>query len=302
MFLKDVSAGAVRSGTSVLYATLGEVIPERAGVINLGAEGCMLAGACAGFIATFRSGNAYVGVLAAALAGAALALIHAFLVVTRGANQLASGLALTFFGLGITAYFGRPYVGKQIHGLGELPIPGLSNMPFVGEVLFSHDLLTYLVFPLGPAIWWLLFRSRLGLQLRAAGESPEATFAAGLSPARLRYLAVMLGGGLAGLGGAQLSLAYTQTWVDGMTNGRGFIAVALVIFAMWNPLRGIAGALLFGGAIAFQLQLQARGVSISQFLLDMIPYVVTLAVLLVWGRAGRRAMPEGLKDVFSGTG
>lgn len=301
-FIQDVSSGAVRSGTSVLYATLGEVIAERAGVINLGAEGCMIGGACAGFIVTYRTGNAYLGVVAAALAGAALAMIHAFLVVTRGANQLASGLALVFFGLGVTAFFGRPYVGKKIDGLGNLPIPGLSDMPFLGPVFFDHDLLTYLVFPLGPALWYLLFRTRWGLHLRAVGESTEAAFAAGLHPSRIQYIAVTAGGMLAGLGGAQLSLAYTQTWVEGMTNGRGFIAVALVIFAMWNPLRGVAGAVLFGGAIAFQLQLQARGASISQFLLDMIPYLVTLAVLLLWSRASQRSLPEGLRKVFRGTG
>lgn len=301
-FLQDVSAGAIRSSSSVLYATMGEVIAERAGVINLGSEGCMVGGACAGFIVTYRTGNVLLGVLAAMLAGAGLALIHAFLCITRGANQLVSGLALTFFGLGLTAFLGRPYVKVQIEGLDVVRIPLLSDLPVLGQVLFAHDLLTYLVFPLGPALWWLLFRTRWGLHLRAAGESTEAAYAAGLNPNLIQYLAVCAGGGLAGLGGAQLSLAYTQTWVEGMTNGRGFIAVALVIFAMWNPLRGIAGALLFGGAIAFQLQLQARGANISQFLLDMTPYLLTLAVLLLWNKASRRALPEGLKKVFQGTG
>lgn len=301
-FIGDVSSGAVRSGTSVLYATLGETIAERAGIINLGVEGCMLGGACAGYIATYHTGNAYLGVLAALLAGGGLALIHAFLVVSRGANQLASGLALVFFGLGITAFAGRPYVGKKIEGLAAQPLPLLSDIPLVGPVLFNHDLLTYLVFPLGLVLWWLLFRSRWGLHLRSVGESTEAAFAAGLNPQRIQYLAVIAGGALAGLGGAQLALAYTQTWVEGMTNGRGFIAVALVIFAMWSPLRAIAGALLFGGAIAFQLQLQARGASISQFLLDMTPYLLTLMVLLAWGQASQRSMPEGLKKVFRGTG
>jgi general nucleoside transport system permease protein len=301
-FVQSVATGAVRSGTSVLYATLGEVIAERAGVVNLGVEGCMLGGACAGFVVAYRTGNAYTGVLAAAVAGAALALIHAFLVVSRGANQLASGLALGFFGLGITAFIGRPYVGKKIEGLATYPLPVLSDIPFVGPVLFSHDILTYLVFPLGPLLWWLLFRTRWGLHLRAVGENAESAYAAGLHPKLIQYIAVAAGGGLAGLGGAQLSLAYTQTWVEGMTNGRGFIAVALVIFAMWNPLRAVAGALLFGGAIAFQLQLQARGANVSQFLLDMIPYLVTLAVLLLWNKASRRAVPEGLRNVFRGTG
>jgi general nucleoside transport system permease protein len=301
-FISDVSSGAVRSGTSVLYASLGEVIAERAGVINLGVEGCMLGGACAGYIIAYETGSPYLGVLAAAVIGGALALIHAFLAISRGANQLASGLALVFFGLGITAFIGRPYVGKKVEGLPNLPIPVLSDLPFVGPVFFDHDILTYLVFPLTPLLWWVLFRSRWGIHLRAVGESTEAAFAAGLNPKRIQYLAVVIGGAFAGVGGAQLSLAYTQTWVEGMTNGRGFIAVALVIFAMWSPLRALAGALLFGGAVAFQLQLQARGASVSQFLLDMIPYLLTLLVLLVWGQASRRSMPEGLKKVFRGTG
>lgn len=300
--ITDVSTGAVRSGTSVMYATLGEIIAERAGIINLGVEGCMLAGACAGFITTVETGNAYLGVLAGMLAGGLLALIHAFLVVTRGANQLASGLSLMFFGLGITAFFGRSYVGEQIAGLPNHPIPGLADLPYAGPVFFDHDVLTYLVFPLGPAIWWFLYHTSWGLNLRAVGESPELAFAAGLHPARIQYAAVSAGGALAGIGGAQLSLAYTQTWIEGMTNGRGFIAVALVIFAMWNPLRGMAGALLFGGAVALQLQLQARGAEISPFLLDMTPYILTLVALLALGRSGRASMPQGLTAVFRGTG
>lgn len=300
--LQNVSAGAIRSGTSVMYVALGETLAERAGIVNLGAEGCMLAGACAGFIATARTGNAYLGVLAAVVAGALLALVHAFMVIGRGANQLASGLAVMFLGLGLTAFFGRPYVGQQIAGLHDHPLPLLSRIPILGLVLFDHDALTYAVVPVALALWWFLYRSRWGLFVRAAGEQPEAAFAAGLQPSRIQALAVVAGGALAGVGGAQLSLAFTQTWVEGMTNGRGFIAVALVIFAMWHPLRVIAGALLFGGAISLQLQLQARGADISPFFLDMTPYVLTLLVLLVWNRASAHAMPEGLKAVFRGAG
>jgi simple sugar transport system permease protein len=285
-----------------MFATYGEVISERAGIINLGVEGCMITGACTGFVVTAKTGEPYVGVAAAILAGGAIAAIHAFMVITRGANQLASGLALMFLGLGLTAYFGRPYVSFKINGINDVPIPVLSDLPFVGQVLFDHDPLTYLAFLLGPAIWWLVFKTRWGLQLRAVGESVDAAFAAGINPKRIQYIAVIAGGALAGLGGAQLSLAYTQSWVEGMTNGRGFIAVALVIFAMWNPARAMAGALLFGGAVAFQLQLQARGVGISPFLLDMTPYLLTIAVLLAWVRLGRDSFPAGLKEVFRGTG
>ena len=262
----------------------------------------MLAGACAGYIATVETGSPYLGILAAFVAGGLLATIHAFLVVTRGANQLASGLALMFFGLGLTAFFGRPYVKEQITPLKDYAIPGLSELPYLGPVLFSHDVLTYAVFPLAGLLWWFVFRSRWGVMLRAVGESTESAFAAGLHPARIQYAAVAFGGALAGLGGAQISLAYTATWVENLTQGRGFIAVALVIFAMWNPLRAMAGALLFGGAVALQLQLQARGVGVSPFLLDMTPYLLTILVLLIWAQRGRDAFPAGLNKVFRGTG
>ena len=301
-FITDVGTGAVRAGSSVMLATYGEIISERAGIINLGVEGCMIAGACSGFIVTVETGSPVLGIFAAIIAGAALASIHAFMVITRGANQLASGLALMFLGLGLTAYAGRPYVSSKINGLNRIAIPGLSDIPFFGNVLFNHDVLTYFAFLLGPILWYFLFKTRPGLNLRAVGESPDAAFAAGLNPKLIQYMAVIAGGGLAGLGGAQLSLAYTQSWVEGMTNGRGFIAVALVIFAMWSPMRGMAGALLFGGAVAFQLQLQARGVGISPFLLDMTPYLLTIAVLLITVRIGRDAFPAGLKAVFRGTG
>ena len=301
-FVTAVSTGAVRAGTSVMYASLGEVIAERAGIINLGVEGCMLAGAAAGYIVAAETGSPYLGILAAFAAGAGLASVHAFLVVTRGANQLASGLALMFLGLGLTAFFGRPYVSQQITPLKNYPIPLLSDVPYLGPVLFDHDILTYAVFPLAGFLWWFVFRSRWGVMLRAVGESTESAFAAGLNPVRIQYAAVMFGGGLAGLGGAQISLAYAATWVENLTQGRGFIAVALVIFAMWNPLRAMAGALLFGGAVALQLQLQARGVGVSPFLLDMLPYLLTITVLLIWAQRGRDAFPAGLNKVFRGTG
>ena len=301
-FVTAVSTGAVRAGTGVMYASLGEVVAQRAGIINLGVEGCMLAGACAGYIVTAETGSPYLGIVAAFMAGGMLASIHAFLVVTRGANQLASGLALMFLGLGLTAFFGRPYVSVQITPLKNYPVPLLSDVPYLGPVLFDHDPLTYAVLPLALALWWFVFRSRWGVMLRAVGESTESAFAVGLHPARIQYAAVAFGGALAGLGGAQISLAYTATWVENLTNGRGFIAVALVIFAMWNPLRAVAGALLFGGAVALQLQLQARGVGVSPFLLDMTPYLLTILVLLVWAQRGRDAFPAGLNKVFRGTG
>jgi general nucleoside transport system permease protein len=290
--------GAVRSGASVLYATLGELVTERAGIINLGTEGCMLVGACAGFGVTVSTGNPVLGVLAAGLGGGLLALIHAFLAVSRKASQLASGFAVTFFAFGLTALLGRPFVGAQIEGLGEAAIPLLGDLPIVGHILFRHDLLTYLVYVLALALWLFLRYTRWGLALRAVGENAAVAFSAGLRPSMIQYAAVMVGGVFSGIGGAQLSLAYTHTWVEGMTAGRGFIAVALVAFALWHPLRAVLGVLLFGGALAFQLQLQSVGTPVSPYFLDMMPYLLTLGVLLVWRQASACATPEGLRAIF----
>ncbi|MCB0176923.1 MAG: ABC transporter permease [Anaerolineae bacterium] len=299
-FIQGVLTGSIQSSTSVLYAALGEVIVERAGVINLGVEGSMLMGAVSGFMVAKETGSAGFGVVVGALVAGLFNLILAYLVVTRKANQLASGLALMFCGLGLSALIGKPYVGQMINGLDPLPVPVLSQIPFIGPVLFNYDFLIYLMVPLALLVWWVLFKTRWGLSLRAVGEDPTVAFAAGLRPKLIQYQAIFIGGLFAGLGGAHLSLAYAQTWSEGMTSGRGFIAVALVIFASWNPLKAVGGALLFGGALAFQLQLQARGADISPFLLDMIPYLLTLGVLLFM-RNRKNAMPEGLKAVFEGT-
>ncbi len=301
LFIQFVLTGAIRSGTSVLYATLGETVTERAGVTNLGTEGCMIMGACFGFKIAADTGNLFLAVLAAALAGGALSLIHAYLVINRGANQLASGLALGFFGLGLTALIGRPYVSQNIVGLGAVPIPLLADIPFVGLILFNHDILTYLSYLCGPLIWLFLYRTRFGLSLRAVGESTAVAFSTGRDPLRIQYAAICCGGMMSGLGGAQLSLALTQTWVEGMTAGYGFIAVALVIFAMWQPLRAMLAAYLFGGAVALQFQLQSMGVQIPPYFLLMLPYLLTLAILLAAGRKNRYAAPAGLAAVFQRT-
>jgi simple sugar transport system permease protein len=298
LFLQFVLTGAVRSAASVLCAALGEAISENAGVVNLGTEGSMIMGACIGFVMLAETGNPWLAVLIAMVSGAAIALIHAFLVITRNANQLASGLALGFFGLGLTALIGRPYVSENIDGIANLHIPFLAELPVVGPILFQHDPLTYLAFALVPVVWFVLYRTRWGLELRAVGENPAVAFAVGKNPVLIQYLAVCIGGALAALGGAQLALAYTSSWVENMTAGRGFIAVALVIFGMWRPTRIMAGVLLFGGAVALQFQLQPLGVGISPFLLLMLPYVITLLVLLIWGRTSQYAAPAGLAAVF----
>jgi simple sugar transport system permease protein len=297
-----VLSGAVLSGTSILYATVGEVIGERSGIVNLGLEGVMLVGAVTGFVVTADTGNPYAGVLAAALAGAVFNMIFAYLVITRRGSQLASGLTLMFFALGLTAIIGKSYVGIPIGGLKDLPIPGLSSLPEVGHALFEKDLLVYLAIPVAIAAWFLLYRTSWGLRVRAVGEDKNVAFAAGLTPQWLQYQALFVAGLLGGLGGGHLSIAYTKTWQEDMTAGAGFIAVGLVIFAAWSPLRAILGAVLFGGAVALQLQLQARGTNVSPFLLDMIPYLLVLVVLMLFGRVKGRVIPAGLKDVFEGVG
>lgn len=299
LFIQFVLTGAIRSATPVLYTALGETVSEKAGVVNLGAEGSMLMGACVGFIVTSQTGSGWLGAGAGALAGGLLSLLHSYLVINCRANQLASGLTVMFFGLGLTGLIGRPYVSAQIIGFDVLPIPILADIPFFGKILFQHDVLTYLGYLLIPAIWFFMYKTRWGLSLRAVGESRSAAFSTGRNPALVAYSAVFFGGLMAGLGGAQLSVAYTHFWVEGMTQGAGLIAVAFVIFGMWNPVRAAAGALLYGGAVSLQLQLQTLGVGISPFLLQMLPYVLTLVILMVWARASNRATPAELGRIFS---
>jgi ABC-type uncharacterized transport system permease subunit len=298
MLLEAVLVGAVANGTSILYATIGETISERSGVINLGVEGSMLCGALAACAAGIATGNPWVGVLAGIAAGAALAAVHAGVVLGRGANQIASGLAVTFLGIGLTGLFGQQYVSQHVIGFTDWAIPGLSSIPFVGPILFDHDPLTYLSFAVAPAAWWFLFRTRSGLKVRTAGERAEVLHTFGTSPTRTRALAVIAGGALAGLGGAQLATAVAISWSENMTVGQGFVAVALVIFAGWNPLKAIAGAYLFSGAIALGFELQAQGSSLSPFLLNMLPYLVVIAVLALLGRRRINAGPAELDKVF----
>ncbi|MEK7215431.1 MAG: ABC transporter permease [Chloroflexota bacterium] len=299
--VEAVLGGAVRSSTAVLFAALGELIAERAGVVNLGTEGCMLTGALGAFAVTAATGNPYLGALAGGGCGALLAAVHAYVAVIRGANQLATGMAVTILGLGVTSFWGRSFVSTQIQGMEPINLPVLSSMPLLGPILFQHDPLTYLSMLLAPAIWLFLNRTRWGLALRATGERQEVVYSVGYSPAFIRFAAVVAGGFLAGLGGAQLAVAYTLNWVENMTQGRGYVAVAMVIFASWNPLLAVAGSYLFGGALSLQLALQAQGVGVSPFLMSAVPYLVTLGVLILVGRRRRQAMPDELRAVFEGS-
>jgi simple sugar transport system permease protein len=278
----SVLAAAISAGTAILLACLGEILAERAGVLNLGVEGMMLMGALSGFAVTHWTANPWLGALAALLVGALLSLIHALLTVTLRANQIVSGLALTLFGSGLSSFLGQPLVGQPpAASFPRVPLPLLADIPFVGPVLFRQDALTYFSYLLVPALWLWIFRTRPGLYLRAVGESPATTDAMGLSVVGLRYLYVCIGGMLAGLGGAAISLAYNPGWADNMTAGRGWIAIALVIFATWNPMRAALGAYLFGGVEALQFRLQSAGTNVSPFFLNMLPYVFTILVLVL---------------------
>ncbi len=296
-----VLSSAIFSGTSLLYTTLGEVIGQRSGIVNLGLEGILLVSASSGFAITVVTGDPLLGLLAATLIGGLTNMILGYLVIQRKANQLASGLALMFFGFGLSALIGKPYVGARINGLPRIPFPGTSELPQLYTSLFSFDILIYLSIPMALFVWWLLFRTRWGLGLRAVGENADTAYASGRNPRLIRFQALFLSGLLAGLGAAHLSIAYTMNWTEYMTAGRGFIAVALVIFSRWHPLRAIVGALLFSGAVAFQLLLQSSGVQVSPFLLDTIPYVLTILVLIAWGGNRRQSAPASLGRVYHGT-
>jgi len=276
-----ILAAAVRSGTPILYATLGEIITEKSGVLNLGLEGIMLIGAYTGFIVTFNTGSPLWGLVAAFLVGVAVNVIHAFLCISLRANQVICGLAMTMFGTGMSSLLGRSYVGQTISGLGVMPLPGLSSLPVVGPVFFNQDPMVYMSYFLVLLVWFLIFKTKFGLKMRAVGDSPLSAEAAGISVSAVRYLSTLLGGGFVSLGGAYLSVVYSHMWVELMTAGRGWIAVALVIFAIWHPFRAALGSYLFGGVEALQMRIQAGGTSIPAPLLMMLPYILTITVLVM---------------------
>lgn len=289
-----VLAAAITAGTPILYASLGELISERAGVLNLGVEGMMLVGAVTGFIIPVQTGSHWLGFCMAIFSGGLVAMIHAFLTVTLRANQVVSGLALTMFGTGLSGYLGQEIVGIPLQSpFRAFELPGLGGIPVLGPIFFQQDALVYLTYILIPICWYFLFRTPAGLNLRAVGEHPGAADAAGINVALYRYLAVVAGGMLAGAGGAYLSLAYSPSWMQNMSAGRGWIAVALVIFAMWNPMRAMLGAYLFGGIEALGFRLQAVGITISPFFLRMLPYLFTV-IVLVLVTSGRNAAPAAL--------
>lgn len=296
----------ISAATPLLLASLGELVSERAGVLNLGVEGMMLAGAVTAFIVALTTGSAMAGILAAAIAGAAMALIFGFLTLTLASNQVATGLALTIFGIGLSALAGAGFTGLPITPLPKLAIPGLSDLPIAGPLLFAHNGLVYLSVALTVGVAWFLGRTRGGMILRAVGESDVSAHSIGYDVLRIRYLAVLFGGAMSGLGGAFLSLSYTPMWGEEMTAGRGWTALALVVFSAWRPWRLLAGAYLFGGVSVLQLYVQgAGGIGIPAQVLNMLPYLATILVLTVIATGpwrGRLDAPACLGKAFRPTG
>ena len=274
-------ASLMVAATPILLAAIGELVVEKSGVLNLGVEGMMITGAISGFAAAVLTGSPMVGFLCAAIGGAALSVIFAILTQYFLSNQVATGLALTLFGLGLSAMLGQSYVGIKPPVSAKLDLPLISDIPVIGPILFSHDFTVYAALTLVTGVWFFLKYTRGGLILRAVGESHDAAHALGYKVVRVRILAIMFGGGCAGLGGAALSLVRVPQWTEGMTAGAGWIALAIVVFASWKPARVLLGAYLFGGVAVLQLNLQAAGVSIPVEYLSMSPYLITIIVLVV---------------------
>ena len=271
----------ITASTPLLVASTGELITEKSGVLNLGVEGMMLVGAISGFAVTASSGSAILGILAAIIAGILMALIFAFLTLTLMANQVATGLALTIFGVGFSALVGSGFVGFAIEPLPSLSIPFISEIPVVGPILFGQDFLVYFSIAAVIAIGFFLTRSRAGLILKAVGDSHHSAHAIGYSVIKIRYMATLFGGAMAGLGGAYLSLSYTPMWAENMTAGRGWIALALVVFATWRPGRLLMGAYMFGLISVLQLHAQGMGVHVPSQFMSMLPYLATVIVLVI---------------------
>ena len=291
----------ITAATPLAFAALGELIVEKSGVLNLGVEGMMVVGAVMAFVTGVTTGSATLAILVGALSGAMVAGLFGFLVLILLSNQVATGLALTIFGLGLSALVGHGFVGMPFAGIPTLHIPILTDIPVIGPILFGQDAMVYMSVAATIGISWFLKRTRAGLVLRAVGENHNAAHAIGYSVIQVRFLAILFGGGMAGLGGAYLSLVYTPLWVENMTAGRGWIAIALVVFAAWRPRRAFFGAYLFGGITIIQLHIQGIGWAIPSQLLSMLPYLVTIIVLVVISRNTMRykvSAPASLGKIF----
>jgi general nucleoside transport system permease protein len=291
----------VLAATPLLLAAIGELVVERSGVLNLGVEGMMIMGAVGGFVATMMTGNPFIGIIGAIVLGMVMAFLFGILTLTLAINQYATGLALTILGLGLSGLIGEPYVGRAGIRLPVLSIPGLSDLPFVGRLLFGQDPIFYISIVLVIAVTWFLFRTKTGLTLRAIGDNHTSAHALGIKVIRYRYGAVLFGGACAGLAGGHLSLVFTPQWVENMTAGRGWIALALVVFASWRPGRVLVGAYLFGAVSILQLHAQLMGVGIPTQFLASLPYLATILVLVVISQNKRLTMintPASLGKTF----
>ncbi len=298
--LISVLRRAIVAGTPLLLGTLGEIIAERSGILNLGVEGMLAMGAVSAFIVTLTTGSPWLGILVAILVGAAAALLHAAVTVSLQSNQVVSGLALTMLGLGASGLWGKSYIGIPLQvKMNPIRLPLLGDIPVLGDVLFYHDIFFYLAVPLGIAAWFVIKHTRWGIIMRSAGENPRAAESQGINVGLVRYICVVIGGGFAGMAGANLSIAYSKSWIEGMTAGRGWIIIGLTIFALWKPGRAFAGAFLFGGIFVLQYLLQPLGIPPN--LLAMLPYLATLGVLVIGGIGkGTRKMggPAALGEIF----
>ncbi|WP_184265088.1 ABC transporter permease [Novispirillum itersonii] len=291
----------MRAAVPLALAALGELVTEKSGVLNLGVEGMMLTGAVAAFAATVSTGSMTFGLLAAMLAGMAMALLFGFLTLYLLTNQVATGLALTIFGIGLSAFVGQGFVGQTVEPMAAVSLGALSQIPLIGKLVFGQDPMVYLTLALTGVIWWFFARARAGLVVRAVGESPHAAHAIGYPVRLIRLGAVLFGGACCGLAGAYLSLVYTPMWVEGMTAGRGWIALALVVFATWRPWRALLGAWLFGGITIIQLHVQGMGVDLPSQVLSMLPYLATIVVLVLISRDSTRIRlnaPASIGKVF----
>jgi ABC-type uncharacterized transport system permease subunit len=301
-FFTQLLIATIEMGTPLLFASLGGVLSERAGVINLGMEGLMLVGALVGFVVMLETGSFLLALAAAAVLAGVVTVVHGLVCLVLRANQIASGLALTLFGTGLSGLFGNTLVGKTFEAMGPLPIPGLSAIPVIGPALFARDPLVYFSYALVAVLAYVFYRTRVGLTIRSMGEAPEVCDSLGLSVIGWRFGCLVVGGMLIGIGGAYFSLVLNPFWVDNITAGRGWIAVGLVIFAFWDPVRAVFGAYLFGLAIALELRLQLLGVTLSPYLLKMLPYLLTIFVLTLVTvrntRLGIQVMPAALGRVF----
>lgn len=294
-------ASLLVAATPILIAAVGELVVERSGVLNLGVEGMMITGAICGFAVAVETGSPFLGFVAAAIGGALLSMLFALLTQVALANQVASGLALTLFGLGVSALLGQGYVGVKPPPISKLDLPLLSDIPFLGTVVFSHDIMVYFGIALVAVVWAVMKYTRAGLVLRAVGENHDAAHALGFKVIRVRIMAILFGGACAGLGGAYISLIRVPQWTEGMTAGAGWIALALVVFASWKAGRVLLGAWLFGGITVLQLNLQAAGVAIPVEYLSMSPYLITILVLVIMSADKSRA-PASLGRTFHASG